>query len=159
MESDLFYKGIRPALNVGLSVSRVGSAAQIKAMKQVSGTLRLDLAQFRELEAFAQFGSDLDEKTRTQIERGRRATEMLKQPQFSPLSVEKEVAVLYALTRGFVDEVPVVDVNRFERELLEYLDTKGKSTLEKIITTKALNDEIEEELRGHIEAFKKNFLA
>ena len=159
LESDLFYKGIRPALNVGLSVSRVGSAAQIKAMKQVSGTLRLDLAQFRELEAFAQFGSDLDEKTRTQIERGRRATEMLKQPQFSPLTVEKEVAVLYALTRGFVDEVPVVDVNRFERELIEYLDTKGKGTLEKIVTTKALNEEIEGELKEHIETFKKNFLA
>ena len=159
LESDLFYKGIRPALNVGLSVSRVGSAAQIKAMKQVSGTLRLDLAQFRELEAFAQFGSDLDEKTRTQIERGRRATEMLKQPQFSPLTVEKEVAVLYALTRGFVDEIPVADVNRFERELLEYLDTKGKTTLEKIVTTKALNDEIEGELKSHIEEFKKSFLA
>lgn len=158
LEADLFYKGIRPALNVGLSVSRVGSAAQIKAMKQVSGTLRLDLAQFRELEAFAQFGSDLDEKTRTQIERGRRATEILKQPQFSPLPVEKEVAVLYALTRGFVDEVPVADVNRFEQEFLVYLDHKGKGTLEKIVTSKALNDEIEEELRVHIESFKKEFL-
>ena len=159
LESDLFYKGIRPALNVGLSVSRVGSAAQIKAMKQVSGTLRLDLAQFRELEAFAQFGSDLDEKTRTQIERGRRATEILKQPQFSPLTVEKEVAVLYALTRGFVDEIPVVDVSRFERELIEYLDNKGTVTLAKIVTNKALNDEIEGELKEHIETFKKNFLA
>ncbi|MEK9174204.1 MAG: F0F1 ATP synthase subunit alpha, partial [Patescibacteria group bacterium] len=94
-----------------------------------------------------------------QIERGRRATEMLKQPQFSPLTVEKEVAVLYALTRGFVDEIPVADVNRFERELLEYLDTKEKTTLEKIVTTKALNDEIEGELKSHIEEFKKSFLA
>lgn len=158
LEADLFYKGIRPALNVGLSVSRVGSAAQIKAMKQVSGTLRLDLAQFRELEAFAQFGSDLDEKTRTQIERGRRATEILKQPQFSPLPVEKEVAVLYTLTRGFVDDVKVEDINRFEQEFLAYLDHKGASTLNKIVTGRALNDEIEEELRQHIETFKKEFL-
>ncbi len=158
LESDLFYKGVRPALNVGLSVSRVGSSAQIKAMKQVSGTLRLDLAQFRELEAFAQFGSDLDEKTRTQIERGRRATEILKQPQFAPLSVEKEVVVLYALTRGFIDEIKVEDVNRFEQEFLAYMESKGKATLESIATTKALNEEIEAELRQHIETFKQAFL-
>jgi F-type H+-transporting ATPase subunit alpha len=157
LESDLFYKGIRPALNVGLSVSRVGSSAQIKAMKQVSGTLRLDLAQFRELEAFSQFGSDLDEKTRTLIERGRRAVEMLKQPQYAPLPVEKEVAVLYALTRGHVDDVAVVDINRFEREFLSYLDNEGKEAGEAILKERALTPEVEELLKKHISAFKVSF--
>ncbi len=157
LESDLFYKGIRPALNVGLSVSRVGSAAQIKAMKQVAGTLRLDLAQFRELEAFAQFGSDLDEKTRTLIERGRRATEMLKQPQYQPLSVEKEVSVLYALTRGYVDDVKVEDIGRFEREFLAYLENEGKEVILGIAKEKALTPEVEELLKKHIEEFKKGF--
>ncbi|MEK7181533.1 MAG: F0F1 ATP synthase subunit alpha, partial [Patescibacteria group bacterium] len=157
LEADLFYKGIRPALNVGLSVSRVGSAAQIKAMKQVSGTLRLDLAQFRELEAFAQFGSDLDEKTRTMIERGRRAVEMLKQPQYAPLSVEKEVAVLYTLTRGFLDDVAVEEVARFERELLAYLETEGKEVLAMIQKEKALTEEVEGKLKECIAEFKKVF--
>ncbi len=157
LESDLFYKGIRPALNVGLSVSRVGSAAQIKAMKQVSGTLRLDLAQFRELEAFAQFGSDLDEKTRSLIERGRRAVEMLKQPQYSPLSVEKEVAVLYALSRGYVDDVAVEEISRFEREFLASLDNEGKAVGEAIMKEKALTEEVEALLKKHIEMFKKSF--
>ena len=157
LESDLFYKGIRLALTVGLSVSRVGSSAQIKAMKQVSGTLRLDLAQFRELEAFSQFGSDLDEKTRTLIERGRRAVEMLKQPQYAPLPVEKEVAVLYALTRGHVDDVAVVDINRFEREFLSYLDNEGKEAGEAILKERALTPEVEELLKKHIAEFKKGF--
>ncbi|MCW1888130.1 MAG: F0F1 ATP synthase subunit alpha [Candidatus Moranbacteria bacterium] len=159
LEADLFYKGIRPALNVGLSVSRVGSAAQIKAMKQVSGTLRLDLAQFRELEAFAQFGSDLDEKTRTQIERGRRATEILKQKQYAPLPVEQEVAVLYALTRGFVDDVPVDQVGRFEAELLAKLTSGEQKVLTLLRASKALNEEIEEALKADIESVKKNFVA
>lgn len=158
LESDLFYKGIRPALNVGLSVSRVGSAAQIKAMKQVAGTLRLDLAQFRELEAFAQFGSDLDEKTRTLIERGRRATEMLKQPQYQPLSVEKEVSVLYALTRGYVDDVKVEDIGRFEREFLAYLENEGKEVILGIAKEKALTPEVEELLKKHIITFKESFM-
>ncbi len=158
LESDLFYKGIRPALNVGLSVSRVGSAAQIKAMKQVSGTLRLDLAQFRELEAFSQFGSDLDEKTRTLIERGRRAVEMLKQPQYAPLPVEKEVAVLYALTRGHVDDVAVEQINRFEQEFLAYLDNEGKEVGEEILKERALAPEVEELLKKHIGEFKKSFV-
>jgi F-type H+/Na+-transporting ATPase subunit alpha len=158
LESDLFYKGIRPALNVGLSVSRVGSAAQIKAMKQVSGTLRLDLAQFRELEAFSQFGSDLDEKTRTMIERGRRAVEMLKQPQYAPLSVEKEVAVLYALTRGHVDDVAATDINRFEQEFLSYLGNEGKEVGEAILKERVLTPEVEELLKKHIGEFKKNFV-
>ena len=157
LESDLFYKGIRPALNVGLSVSRVGSAAQIKAMKQVSGTLRLDLAQFRELEAFAQFGSDLDEKTRSLIERGRRAVEMLKQPQYAPLPVEKEVAVLYALTRGHVDDIAVDAINRFEREFLVYLDNEGKEVGVAILKERALTPEVEEILKKHITAFKVSF--
>lgn len=157
LESDLFYKGIRPALNVGLSVSRVGSAAQIKAMKQVSGTLRLDLAQFRELEAFAQFGSDLDEKTRSLIERGRRAVEMLKQPQYAPLPVEKEVAVLYALTRGHVDDIAVEAISRFEREFLVYLDNEGKEVGETILKERALTPEVEEILKKHIGEFKKGF--
>ena len=157
LESDLFYKGIRPALNVGLSVSRVGSAAQIKAMKQVAGTLRLDLAQFRELEAFAQFGSDLDEKTRTQIERGRRAVEILKQPQYTPLPVEKEVAVLYALTRGHLDDIKVEDLGQFEKEYFTYLETTGKEVLEAIVKERAITEEVEGLLKKHIEAFKKSF--
>ncbi|MBP5993526.1 MAG: F0F1 ATP synthase subunit alpha [Candidatus Moranbacteria bacterium] len=157
LESDLFYKGIRPALNVGLSVSRVGSAAQIKAMKQVAGTLRLDLAQFRELEAFAQFGSDLDEKTRTQIERGRRAVEILKQPQYTPLPVEKEVAVLYALTRGHLDDIKVEDLGQFEKEYFTYLETTGKEVLEAIVKERALTPEVEELLKKHIAKFKEGF--
>ena len=159
LAADLFYKGIRPALNVGLSVSRVGSAAQIKAMKQVSGTLRLDLAQFRELEAFAQFGSDLDEKTRTQIERGRRATEILKQKQYAPLPVEQEVAVLYALTRGFVDDIAVDQVGRFEAELLAKLTSGEQKVLTMLQASKALNEEIEAALKEEIENVKKNFVA
>ena len=157
LEADLFYKGVRPALNVGLSVSRVGSAAQIKAMKQVAGTLRLDLAQFRELEAFAQFGSDLDEKTRTQIERGRRAVEILKQPQYTPLPVEKEVTVLYALTRGHLDDIKVEDLGQFEKEYFTYLETTGKEVLEAIVKERAITEEVEGLLKKHIEAFKKSF--
>ncbi len=159
LESDLFYKGIRPALNVGISVSRVGSSAQIKAMKQVSGTLRLDLAQFREMEAFAQFGSDLDEKTRSLIERGRRAVEVLKQPQYAPLTVEKEVALLYALSRGYLDDVPVDVIGRFEKEFLTSLETEGGAVLEAIGQEKALTESVEALLKTHIESFKKGFIA
>ena len=157
LEADLFYKGIRPALNVGLSVSRVGSEAQIKAMKQVAGTLRLDLAQFREMEAFAQFGSDLDEKTRSLIERGRRAVEMLKQPQYAPLSVEKEVALLYVLTRGHVDDIKIEEIGRFEREFTAYLEHEGKAASEVILKERALTPEVEELLKKHIDLFKKGF--
>jgi F-type H+-transporting ATPase subunit alpha len=159
LEADLFYKGVRPALNVGLSVSRVGSAAQIKAMKQVAGTLRLDLAQFRELEAFAQFGSDLDEKTRLLIERGRRATEILKQPQFAPLSVAEEVIVLYAVTRGFLDSVPVADISRFERELLAALRGESKPLSDLVLAEQALTETVEAELKPFLENFVKTFLA
>lgn len=157
LESDLFYKGIRPALNVGLSVSRVGSSAQIKAMKQVAGTLRLDLAQFRELEAFAQFGSDLDEKTREQIERGKRGVEVLKQKQYAPLSVEKEVTVLYALTRGFLDDVAVGKISEWEERFLEYLDTDGEEALSALREKKMLDEDAEGLLKKHIETFKKSF--
>ena len=157
LEADLFYKGVRPALNVGLSVSRVGSSAQIKAMKQVAGTLRLDLAQFRELEAFAQFGSDLDEKTRSLIERGRRAVEILKQPQYAPLPVEKEVAILYALTRGHLDDVKIDDLARFEKEFVTYFETSGKEAIDGIVKEKALTPEVEELLKKHIGEFKKGF--
>ena len=157
LESDLFYKGIRPALNVGLSVSRVGSSAQIKAMKQVAGTLRLDLAQFRELEAFAQFGSDLDEKTKEQIERGKRGVEVLKQKQYAPLSVEQEVAVLYALTRGHLDTVPVEKIGEWEEKFLEYLETDGGDFIAALGNKKALDEETEEMLKKHIETFEKSF--
>jgi len=157
LESDLFYKGIRPALNVGLSVSRVGSSAQIKAMKQVAGTLRLDLAQFRELEAFAQFGSDLDEKTREQIERGKRGVEVLKQKQYAPLSVEKEVAILFALTRGYLDDVAVEKVSEWEEKFLEYLDADGEDFVSALHTKKTIDEEVEGILKKHIETFKKSF--
>jgi F-type H+/Na+-transporting ATPase subunit alpha len=157
LESDLFYKGIRPALNVGLSVSRVGSAAQIKAMKQVAGTLRLDLAQFRELEAFAQFGSDLDEKTRALIERGRRAVEVLKQPQYAPMAVEMEVAVLYALTRGYIDDVPAEKIGEWENKFQKYLEMDGKEAVLAIKKERALSDGVEELLKKHITAFKEGF--
>lgn len=159
LESDLFFKGIRPALNVGISVSRVGSAAQIKAMKQVAGTLRLDLAQFRELEAFAQFGSDLDEKTKNAIERGRRAVEVLKQPQYSPVPVEKEVVILYALSRGHLDDVAVEAISRFESELLTSLETDGQAVLDAIRTEKALTETVEPLLKDYIVSFKKGFVA
>jgi len=157
LESDLFHKGIRPALNVGLSVSRVGSAAQIKAMKQVAGTLRLDLAQFRELEAFAQFGSDLDEKTRSQIERGRRSVEILKQGQYSPMRVEEQVAVLYALSRGHLDTVPADRIHAWEKEFLAYLSTEGEDALKAIREKKALDEETEGLLKSKIEEFGKRF--
>jgi F-type H+-transporting ATPase subunit alpha len=157
LESDLFYKGIRPALNVGLSVSRVGSAAQIKAMKQVAGTLRLDLAQFREMEAFAQFGSDLDEGTRKLIDRGRRAVELLKQPQYAPLSVEEEVAVLYALSRGHLDTVPAEKIREWETGILSYLRTEGEDALAGIREKRELTEEVEKVLKERIEEFGKRF--
>jgi len=146
LETDLFYRGIRPAVNAGLSVSRVGGSAQTKAMKKVSGRLRVDLAQFRELESFTQFGSDLDEKTREQIERGRRATEILKQKQYAPLTMAEQVAVLYALGHGYLDEVPVDKVGVFEESLLSYLRDQDKQALEMISQVKDLTDEVESAL-------------
>jgi F-type H+-transporting ATPase subunit alpha len=154
LESDLFYKGIRPALNVGLSVSRVGSAAQTKAMKKVAGKLRLDLAQFRELEAFAQFGSDLDENTRKQIERGSRTVEILKQNQFQPMKMENQVAILYALTNGFLDDVAVEKIAGWEADFQRYLDSSAKEVLGLIAETKELTDDVVKKLEKAIKDFK-----
>ena len=154
LETDLFYKGIRPALNVGLSVSRVGSAAQIKAMKKVAGKLRLDLAQFRELEAFAQFGSDLDDDTRQKIERGKRTVEILKQGQYEPISVENQVVILFALSKGFIDEVPVKDITKWEAEFSKFMNASHKELLNEIRDTGSLGEELEEKLEKAIGEFK-----
>jgi F-type H+-transporting ATPase subunit alpha len=140
LESDLFYSGVRPAINVGNSVSRVGGAAQIKAMKSVSGTLKIDLAQFRDLESFATFGSELDKSSQAQLDRGYRLTELLKQGLNSPMPVEEQVLVIYAGTRGWLDTVPVADVRRFEAELLTTLRTKHADLLEHIRSTGTLPD-------------------
>ncbi|KKU74212.1 MAG: ATP synthase subunit alpha, partial [Candidatus Wolfebacteria bacterium GW2011_GWA1_47_6] len=155
LESDLFYKGIRPALNVGISVSRVGSSAQIKAMKKVAGKLRLDLAQFRELEAFAQFGSDLDEKTRAQIERGRRTVEILKQGQYEPMAVEHQVAILYALTNGFLDDVAVDQVIAWEKAFHSYLKSQAQEVIDLITKKKELSDDVVAALEKAIIEFKE----
>ncbi len=154
LESDLFYKGIRPAVNVGLSVSRVGGSAQIKAMKKVAGKIRLELAQFRELEAFAQFGSDLDEKTRAQIERGRRSVEILKQGQYEPMAVEHQVAILYALTNGYVDDVEVSEVRNWEKDFHKYLDSSAKEVVTLIAEKKELSDEVVAALEKAIRDYK-----
>lgn len=155
LESDLFYKGIRPAVNVGLSVSRVGGSAQIKAMKKVAGKLRLELAQFRELEAFAQFGSDLDEKTRAQIERGRRSVEILKQGQYEPMAVEHQVAILYALINGFVDDVEVAQIRNWEKDFHKHLDSSAKEVITLIAEKKELSDEVVLALEKAIKEFKE----
>jgi F-type H+-transporting ATPase subunit alpha len=157
LETDLFYKGIRPAVNVGSSVSRVGSSAQIKAMKKVAGTLKLDLAQFRELEAFSQFGSDLDEATKRTLERGKRAVEVLKQLQYSPIKTENQVVTLYALTKGLMDDVPVEKIKEFEQGLTEYAERNAKVFYKQIVEKKMWDDKGEEELKKVIEDFKKNF--
>ncbi|WP_428910099.1 F0F1 ATP synthase subunit alpha [Niallia sp. Krafla_26] len=156
LQSDLFFSGVRPAINAGLSVSRVGGSAQIKAMKKVAGTLRLDLASYRELEAFAQFGSDLDASTKAKLERGARTVEVLKQDLNKPLKVEKQVAILYALTRGFLDDIPVHDIRRFEAEYLSWLDTNKKELLDHIATTKELP--ADEDFSAAINEFKKTFV-
>jgi len=155
LESDLFYKGVRPALNVGISVSRVGSSAQIKAMKKVAGKLRLDLAQFRELEAFAQFGSDLDEKTKAQIERGLRTMEVVKQGQYEPMAVEHQVAILYALTNGFMDDVEVSEIKNWENDFHKYLDAQAKKVLALIAEKKELSEEVVSALEKEINEFKE----
>ncbi len=155
LESDLFYKGIRPAVNVGLSVSRVGGSAQIKAMKKVAGKLRLELAQFRELEAFAQFGSDLDEKTRAQIQRGQRSVEILKQGQYEPMAVEHQVAILYALINGFVDDVEVAEIRNWEKDFHKYLDSSAKEVITLIAEKKELSDEVVAALEKAIREFKE----
>lgn len=159
LETDLFYSGVRPAVNVGLSVSRVGGSAQIKAMKQVAGTLRLELAQYRELAAFAQFSSDLDKATLAQLSRGQRLVEVLKQPQYSPVSVEKQVLQVYTATNGFIDDVPVASVCRFMDELMQYVDSKNPAIIAQLQKKKTLDDEIKGMCKTTIEEFKKVFVA
>jgi len=158
LETDLFYKGIRPAVNVGSSVSRVGSSAQIKAMKKVAGTLKLDLAQYRELEAFAQFGSDLDEATKNQLERGKRAVEVLKQKQYSPMKTEHQVVVLYALTKGFMDDIAIDKIKEFEAGLIDYTETNAKAFYKEVKEKQMWTDKGEEELKQAISEFKNSFM-
>ncbi len=159
LETDLFNSGIRPAINVGLSVSRVGGAAQIKATKQVSGTLRLDLAQFRELQAFAQFASDLDESSRKQLDRGQRMVEVLKQPPYSPLPIERQVVVIFAGARGYMDDVAVSNITKFEADLYPFLEAKYPQIFEDIRSKKMLDKDIEETLCKALEEFKASFTA
>ncbi len=158
LETGLFYKGVRPAISVGLSVSRVGGAAQIKAMKQVAGTLRLDLAQYREMQAFSQFASDLDASTQKLLARGARLTELLKQGQYQPLAVEEQVCVLFAGVKGYLDKIKVDDISRFEEQLLQALRARGTDLLTSIRTDKALKPETEEQLKSFLEAFVKGFM-
>jgi F-type H+-transporting ATPase subunit alpha len=150
LESDLFYKGVRPALNIGISVSRVGSSAQTKAMKKVAGKLKLALAQFRELEAFAQFGSDLDEGTQQQLDLGRRITEILKQPQFEPVSMEQQVAILYAANNGYLNQVPVDKIGEFETKFRSFMATQGRDVLKAIAKDKDISEDTENKLKEHI---------
>jgi F-type H+-transporting ATPase subunit alpha len=159
LESDLFHQGVRPAINVGNSVSRVGGSAQVKAMRQVAGTLRLDLAQYRELAAFAQFGSDLDKSTMNQLNRGRRLVEILKQLQYQPLPVQKQVVIIYAATNGYLDAVPVEQVRAYELELYTFLDTRKASLLSQLAEKKAIDDTVKAELNATLEEFGKTFTA
>jgi F-type H+-transporting ATPase subunit alpha len=157
LETDLFYQGVRPAISVGISVSRVGSAAQIKAMKQVAGRIKLELAQFRELAAFAQFGSDLDAKTQAQLERGKRIVEIFKQPQYNPVPVEVQVAVLWSAQNGFVDNVPVDKVKDFQAKLTDFLVNRKADLMSKIAKEKALSDALSAELKSAVTEFKQSY--
>ncbi|MBL8577471.1 MAG: F0F1 ATP synthase subunit alpha [Mesorhizobium sp.] len=157
LETNLFFQGIRPAVNVGLSVSRVGSSAQIKAMKQVAGSIKGELAQYREMAAFAQFGSDLDAATQRLLNRGARLTELLKQPQFSPLKTEEQVVVIFAGVNGYLDKLTIPQVGRFEQGLLAHMRSDGKDVLDVIRTEKQISDDTKAKLKGHIDAFAKNF--
>jgi F-type H+-transporting ATPase subunit alpha len=159
LEADLFNQGIRPAINVGNSVSRVGGSAQIKAMRQVAGSLRLDLAQYRELAAFAQFGSDLDQATQKQLNRGKRLVEILKQPQYQPLPVEKQVAIIFAATNGYLDGVAVEQLRQYEEDLYRFLDSRQASVLHSIAEKKILDDEVKAALQAALEEFGKEFAA
>jgi F-type H+-transporting ATPase subunit alpha len=159
LESDLFHSGVRPAINVGNSVSRVGGSAQTKAMKQVAGTLRLDLAQYRDLAAFAQFGSDLDKATQQQLNRGAKLTELLKQPQYSPMPVEQQVISIWAGTKGYLDDINIDSVKKFESGLLGFVENTRGSLLERLRERKKIDDEIETELRAAITEFKERFTA
>jgi F-type H+-transporting ATPase subunit alpha len=156
LEADLFNSGVRPAINVGNSVSRVGGSAQIKAMKQVAGTLRIELAQFRELAAFAQFGSDLDKATQAQLERGRRLTEILKQPQYQPMPVEKQVFIIWTVTNGLADDIEVSDLKRFEDELMKFIDSAKPTVLGTLRDKKAIDDDLKSSMKEAIEDFKAN---
>ena len=159
LETDLFHQGVRPAINVGNSVSRVGGSAQIKAMRQVAGTLRLDLAQYRELAAFAQFGSDLDKSTQAQLTRGARLVEILKQPQYEPLAVERQVAIIFAGTNGYLDPIPVADLRAFETELYAYLETRHPQLFGSIAEKKQLDDGIKASLNEAVKQFASDFAA
>ncbi|PIQ96842.1 MAG: F0F1 ATP synthase subunit alpha, partial [Nitrospinae bacterium CG11_big_fil_rev_8_21_14_0_20_56_8] len=157
LETDLFFSGVRPAINVGLSVSRVGGAAQIKAMKQVAGQLRLDLAQYREMAAFAQFGSDLDAATQAQLARGERLVELLKQDQYRPFTVAKQVVTIFAGVRGLVDDIPVPQIKKFEAGLLSFVEDRHKDILDKIEKEKKIDDELETRIKSVIREFKGLF--
>ena len=154
LEADLFNSGIRPAINVGNSVSRVGGAAQVKAMKQVAGTLRIDLAQYRELAAFAQFGSDLDKATQAQLERGKRLTEILKQGQYQPMEIENQVLIIWAATKGYVDDVDVSDLGNFENELFEFMENSNPAVMQALRDKKEIDDDLTAELEEAVEDFK-----
>jgi len=154
LETDLFYQGVRPAISVGISVSRVGSAAQIKAIKQVAGSTKLDLAQFRDLQAFAQFGSDVDAGTRKKLERGQRIVELFKQAQYNPFAVELEVVILFAMQKGYFDDVPVDKVKDCQRKLVEYFQTRKEDILATIIDKRAIDKDLEEKLHSAIKDFK-----
>ncbi|WP_321529994.1 F0F1 ATP synthase subunit alpha [uncultured Desulfuromonas sp.] len=159
LETDLFYSGVRPAINVGLSVSRVGGSAQVKAMKQVAGTLRLALAQYREMAAFAQFGSDLDAATQKQLQRGERLVEILKQGQYQPLPVAKQVVAIYAANNGYVDDYPAATVGRYESELLAFIDSKHADLINDLTEKKAIDADLEGRLKAALEEFKGQFVA
>jgi F-type H+-transporting ATPase subunit alpha len=159
LTTDLFFSNVRPAVDAGISVSRVGGNAQIKAMKQVAGPLRLSLAQYRELEAFAQFGSDLDAATQRQLARGARLVEVLKQPQYQPVPVEKQVAIIYAVTNGHLDDVQVPHIRQWERDFLEYLEAQHPAVLSDLRTKKALDDDLTNRLKAAMSAFKPLFVA
>jgi F-type H+-transporting ATPase subunit alpha len=159
LESDLFYGGIRPAVNVGISVSRVGGSAQIKAMRQIAGKLRLDLAQYRELAAFAQFGSDLDRATQLQLARGQRMVELLKQGQYQPLPVERQIAIIFAGTQGLLDDMPIDQIRPFEEFLFGFLDRKHGQLLTEIANKKELTDDLRSALTAAIGTAKTEFMA
>jgi F-type H+-transporting ATPase subunit alpha len=159
LESDLFHQGVRPAINVGNSVSRVGGSAQVRAMRQVAGTLRLDLAQYRELAAFAQFGSDLDKSTQAQLTRGARLVEILKQPQYEPLPVEKQIAIIFAGTNGYLDPIPIAELRSFETELYSFLEARHPEVLRTIAETKQLDDALKASLTDAVKQFAGDFAA
>jgi F-type H+-transporting ATPase subunit alpha len=157
LESDLFFSGVRPAINVGISVSRVGGSAQTKSMKQVAGTLRLDLAQYREMAAFAQFGSDLDKATQMQLARGERLVEILKQGQYQPLSNEKQILIIFAANQGFLDDYPVATLRRYESELMAFFDGRKSDLVAELKTKKAMDDELKAKFIAAFNEFKKEF--